>query len=281
MMPLCIWNNVSNYVFEGIQGDFMRRTISAILLLVLAGCATTGTSGTTDKHKMAEGYYNRGISHLQTKDFEKAMVEFQRSINTDPKFKMSYYAMGMVYDMMGKFSDAEKYYKLTIDIDSDFSDAYNSLGTIYMKQKKWKEALKAFQKALQNKMYATPNITYVNIGDVYLNLEDYPKAIEAYQEAKRYANQDYIIYRLGMALIRSGKTKEAIGELQEGVALTPKNPDMRLALGLALLKDGNKNAAIIEFKKVVELVPQSDAAKTARDYINTLDQDAVKKQKTR
>jgi len=256
----------------------MRRTIAAILLLVFAGCATTGTS---DKHKMAEGYYNRGISHLQTKDYEKAMVEFQRSINTDPKFKMSYYAMGMVYDMMGKFSDAEKYYKETIDIDPEFSDAYNSLGTIYMKQKKWKEALKTFQKALQNKMYPTPNITYVNIGDVYLNLEDYPKAIEAYQEAKRYANQDYIIYRLGMALTRSGKTKEAIAELQEGVALTPKNPDMRLALGLALLKDGSKNSAVIEFKKVVELAPQSDAAKIARDYINTLDQEAVKKQKTK
>lgn len=256
----------------------MRRTIAAILLLALAGCATTGTA---DKSKMAEGYYNRGISHLQAKDYEKAMVEFQRSINTDSKFKMSYYATGMVYDMMGKFSDAEKYYKEAIDIDSDFSDAYNSLGTIYMKQKKWKEALKTFQKTLQNKMYATPNITYVNIGDVYLNLEDYPKAIEAYREAKRYANQDYIIYRLGTTLARSGKTKEAISELQEGVALTPKNADMRLALGIALLKDGNKYSAITEFKKVVELAPQSEAAKTAKDYIFTLDQDAVNKKKTR
>jgi lipoprotein NlpI len=70
-----------------------------------------------------------------------------------------------------------------------------------------------------------------------------------------------------MALSRAGKTKEAIAEFQEGVALTPKNPDMRLALGLALLKDGNKNAALTEFKKVVEFAPQSDAAKTARDYI--------------
>jgi len=254
----------------------MRRTIAAIVLLALSGCATTGTSDST---KLAEGYYNRGISHLQTKDYEKAVVEFQRSINTDSKFKMSHYAMGMTYDMMGKYSDAEKYYKEAIDVDSEFSDAYNALGTIYMKQKKWKEALKTFQKALQNKMYATPNIAHVNIGDVYLNLEDYPKAIESYREAKRYANQDYIIYRLGMALMRSGKTKEAIAEFQEGIALTPKNTDMRLALGLAFLKDGQKNAALIELKRVVELAPQSDAAKTARDYIATLDQDAVKKKK--
>jgi len=34
---------------------------------------------------MAWVYYDRGISHLQMKDYEKAIVEFQRSINTDRK----------------------------------------------------------------------------------------------------------------------------------------------------------------------------------------------------
>jgi Tfp pilus assembly protein PilF len=150
-----------------------------------------------------------------------------------------------------------------------------------MKQKKWKEALKSFQRALNNKLYATPNITYVNMGDVYMNLEDYPKAIEAYRDAKRFVNQDYIIHRLGMAQLKAGHVKEAIGELQEGVAMTPKNPEMRLALALAFLKDGNKRSALVEFRKIVELAPQSDSARTARDYINTLDPDAAKRPKSK
>jgi type IV pilus assembly protein PilF len=106
----------------------MRRALVVILVLALAGCVTTGT--TTDKTKMAEGYYERGLNHLQSKDYEKALVEFQRSINTDPKYKMSYYAMGMVYDLMGKYPEAEKYYKESLDIDSEFSDAHNALGTV-------------------------------------------------------------------------------------------------------------------------------------------------------
>jgi len=257
----------------------MKNSIAIVLLLALAGCTTTGTG--TDTTKMAEGYYDRGISHLQAKDYEKALVEFQRSINTNPKNKMSYYATGMVYDIMGKYPEAEKYYKESISIDSEFSDAHNALGTVYMKQKKWKEALKSFQRALSNKLYGTPNITYVNMGDVYMATEDYPKAIEAYSEAKRYVNQDYIIYRLGMAYLQAGKVKESVREFQEGVALTPKNPDMRLALALAYLKDGNKRSALAEFRKVVELAPQSDQAKTARDYINTLDPDAAKRPKSK
>ena len=258
----------------------MRKTITAILCLAIAGCTTTGT-GRPDETKMAEGYYDRGISHLQTKDYEKALVEFQRSINTNPKNKMSYYATGMVYDMMGRYPDAEKYYKEAIDIDSDFSDAHNALGTVYMKQKKWKDALKSFQRALSNKLYTTPNITYVNMGDVYMSIEDYPRAIDAYREAKRYVSQDYIIHRLGMAQLKAGKVKDAIAELQEGVAMTPKNPDMRLALALALLKDGNKRSALAEFRKIVELAPQSDPARIAMDYINTLDPEAAKRPKTR
>ena len=251
----------------------MRKGIIAIVVLVLAGCATTGSE---DKTKMAEGYYDRGISHLQMKDYEKATVEFQRSINTDPKYKMSYYAMGVVYDMMGKQADAEKYYKEAIDIDSAFSEAYNALGVIYYKQQKWKDAQRAFQRALDNKLYATPHVPYLNMGDMYMAQREYAKAVDAYRESKRLVNQDITIYKIGLALIALGKTREAVTELQEGVALSPKNADMRLALGLANLKDGNKRSAITEFRTVVELAPKSDAARTAKDYIGTLESNAAR-----
>jgi Flp pilus assembly protein TadD len=84
-----------------------------------------------------------------------------------------------------------------------------------------------------------------------------------------------------MAMLKAGKTKDAIAEFQEGVAMTPQNPDMRLALALALLKDGNKRSALAEFRKIVELAPQSDSARTAKDYINTLDPNAAKRSKTK
>lgn len=256
----------------------MRRTITAILLLALAGCATTNV---TDKSKMAQGYYDRGISHLQVRDFEKALVEFERSIQTDSKYKMSYYALGVVNDMMGKYAAAEKYYKEAIDIDSDFSEAYNALGVIYYKQQKWKEALKSFRRALENKLYATPHVPYLNMGDMFMAQQEYAKAVESYRESKRLVNQDITVYKIGMALIALGNAHEAVGELQEGVAMSPKNIDMRLALGLAHLKDGNKPAALTEFNKVVELAPKSDAAKTAKDYINTLTREDAGKQRKR
>ncbi len=238
------------------------------LLLVLAGCAST--SGAVDKTKMAEGYYMKGLSYLQDKNYELALVEFQRSVNTDSKNKLSYYALGLVNDMQGKLKEAESFYRESIDIDSDFSEAYNAIGVVYFKQQKWKEALKSFRKALDNKLYTTPHIPYLNMGDLYMAQKDYERAADAYLESKRYVNQDIAILKLGTALLEAGRVKEAIAELEEGTALNQKSAGMWYTLALARLKDGNKKAAIADFKKAADLAPGTEISLKAKDYLKTL-----------
>lgn len=253
----------------------MKRSIVLLIMLTLAGCATTGSS--PDKAKLAEGYYNKGLAHLQSNSLELAYVEFHRAVQTDSKNKMAYYGLGLIRDRQEKFEEAEKYFKEAIDIDSAFSEAHNMLGVIYSRQQRWKEALKSYQKALENKLYTTPHITYLNIGHMYMMQREYAKAVEAYRESKRIVNQDIAVYRLGMALLDTGKVREAILELQEGTRMSPSNAEMRLALGIAYLKDGNKSAALTEFRKVEELTPGTDMARTARDYVRTLEKPAGRK----
>jgi Tfp pilus assembly protein PilF len=246
----------------------MKRFLTLFCLLAVLGCATT--SGGPDKSKLAEGYYNKGLAHLQAGDLELAYVEFHRAVQTDDKNKMAYYALGLIRERQGKFDEAEKFYKEALDIDSRFSEAYNALGVVYSRQKRWKEALKNFNKALDNKLYTTPHIPYLNIGDMYMMQHEYAKAVEAYRESKNFVNQDLTVYRLGMALMEDGRIKDAIAELREGVKMSPNYVDMRLALGIAYLRDGDKRNALAEFQKVVELAPKSEASRTARDYMATL-----------
>jgi type IV pilus assembly protein PilF len=245
------------------------RPFVVVLVLFLSACATTQTNN-IDNVKMAEGYYMKGVSYLQKKNYELALVEFQRSIQTDKKNKNAYFALGYVSATMSKFADAQRYYEAALDIDSNYSEAYNALGDVYSRQERWQEALKAFNKALENKLYTTPHITYINIARVYMAQKNYDKAIEAYRDSKRFANYDSTIYELGTALFNAGKIKESISEFREGVSLSPANADIRYGLALALLKDNNKKAALVEFKKVVELAPKSDLALKAKDYITTL-----------
>ncbi len=238
------------------------------MLLALTGCASTGN--TIDKSKMAEGYSQKGQAYFLDKNYELAAVEFNRSIQTDSSNKLSYYYLGVISDLQGKSEDAIKYYKKAISLDSDFSEAYNALGAVYSKQKKWNDAIKNYNKALENKLYTTPHVPYLNMGRVYMAQKDYTKAVEAYRDAKRYVSLDVISYELGQALFEAGRTKEAIEEFQEGVNLAPQNASMRYALALAFLKEGNKKSAVEEFKKAAELAPKSELAQKANDYLRIL-----------
>jgi type IV pilus assembly protein PilF len=244
------------------------RSIALIVLLALTACVSAGNN--IDKSKMSEGYFQKGLAYFQDRNLELASVEFHRSLQTDSSNKLSFYYLGVINDMQGKLEDAIKFYKEAISLDGDFSEAYNALGAVYSKQQKWNDAIKSYQKALENKLYTTPHVPYLNMGRVYMAQKDYNKAVEAYRDAKRFVNQDFIIYELGMALFEAGRAKEAISEFQEGVGLAPQNASMRYGLALAYLKDGNKKSASAEFKKAAELAPKTELAQKAQDYLKTL-----------
>ncbi len=246
----------------------MIKRSCILIVLVIAACATTGPA--VDKSKMAEGYYMKGLSYFQEAKYELASVEFHRSIQTDSGYKQSYYMLGIISEYRGQYDAAIDFFEEAADRDSDYSEAYNAMGAVYSRQQKWKEALRAYRKALENKLYKTPHVTWLNIGEVYMAQKDYDSAIDAFRQAKSFVKQDFIQYRLGTALFDSGKTRDAIGEFREGIEISPQNAQLRYSLAVSLLKDGKKKEAIIEFRRAAEMSPASEIGLKSKDYLKTL-----------
>ena len=251
----------------------------AVMLGTLTACASTTkqqqqaeppVSAPIDRTKISEGYLQKGIAYFQAEKYELALSEMHKSVKENTKNKDAYQALGVTYFKLGKLDEAEKYYREAIDIDDTYSDAYNGLGVVYSLQQKWKDAQKNFLKALDNKMYPGRAMVYSNMGDMFMNQKEPVKAAESYRESKRYEKIDFIIIKLGDALLESGKPKDAIKEYQEAASMSLGNPLFRYKLAIAFLKDGNKTAAVAEFNKVIELAPASENAKQARDYLRTL-----------
>jgi len=101
-----------------------------------------------------------------------------------------------------------------------------------VRQQKWKEAIRAYKKAVENKLYTTPQVTWLNIGEVYMAQKDYENAVDAFRQAKSFVKQDFIQYRLGTALFESGKTRDAVSEFREGIAISPQNAQLRYSLAV-------------------------------------------------
>jgi len=75
-------------------------------------------------------------------------------------------------------------------------------------------------------------------------LESYPKDSETK-------------HRLGVILVRRGKTEEGLQHLEEAVAAQPKNLSMRNDLGYAYLTQGELEKAETEFREALEISPKN------------------------
>lgn len=98
---------------------------------------------------------------------------------------------------------------------------------------------------------------YRNLGKaLYENPTTQVQAVEEFRKALALAPnsvRDQLNY--GLALLRAGRTKEGVAELEKVQKQDPSLPHTWFSLGIVFRKDGEFERAILQFEKMVELVP--------------------------
>ena len=144
---------------------------------VLAGCVVT-----EEKIKKANGYYQEGLSTLD-RDRQKAFVSFQKAIQMNPQHKEAHYALGHIYASQEKYKQAERELREVLRIDPDYSEAHTHLGLVLIQQDRWDEAIRSFHRALENPLYATPDLARFHLGRALAHEGDMKGATEAFEDA--------------------------------------------------------------------------------------------------
>lgn len=178
--------------------------------------------------------FMRGISHGQAKQYDKAIPDFERSIELadsgDVKFVSEVLSSeGDMYSAAGDKAQAEEHYRQAIAVDPDNllalnnyayllavegrdldkaermssrtiqerPDDINSLDTyawILFRQKKYTEALAYIQKALDLAKEPADEL-YSHAGDIYFWNGDHQKAVELWQQALLLAPDNELLKR--------------------------------------------------------------------------------------
>jgi len=203
-----------------------------------------------------------GISYFRQGEYDKEIIEFEKSIQLEPDYTDNYYYMGQCYLQKGiieydkkNINKAYRLYRKACEISEQAIiqyekkieknpadlDAYIKLGYIYETRSlipfinEYNKALNYFFKALG----ISPENAWVHlhIGFIYLEKEDYHQAIDHFEKAKK---------------------------------ISPRNAQIYYYLGLSYGKIGDEKKAIASFSRVIEIAPNSNMAENAKKELEKI-----------
>jgi type IV pilus biogenesis/stability protein PilW len=159
--------------------------VFAVLLTVVLSIGGCVSPQEVVQPKEAAYHNKMGMAYLNEGKVQLAFVEFQNAIKMEPNNKEIVYNLALVYFQLEDYVNARHYFLKAVNLDPQFASAYNNLGATYMQLRQWKEAVEAFQKALANPFYKTPEWAFCNLGISYYRLGEYDKAVDAFKDAIR------------------------------------------------------------------------------------------------
>ena len=123
------------------------RLLLIILLSFLFSCATTQQEQVESKD--AKTNYLLGMTHIQTGDFNQAILYFNKAIELDPTEPVFYSNRGAAYAAKGRNDQAISNWTKALEINPKFSSAYYNRGRTFCAMKQYDKAIHDLDKALE------------------------------------------------------------------------------------------------------------------------------------
>jgi len=233
----------------------------------VSGCAGDAAF----RKQRAQALRDNGEAFLQAGQTNRALEQFLKALEDDPKDPYLHYDLAWAYNLKGVNAKAEFHAKEAIRLKPDFSVAQNYLGTLYFRSGRVDLAIESYQKALSNVLYTHPQDAHFNLGSAYLSRKEYDKAVEHLEKATRLVPEFVAAYNnLGEAYEGLHKNDKARRSYEKALELAPDYVMAHLNLGKLLYRSGERQAAARSFDQVIQLDPDSDAALEAQRYLNML-----------
>lgn len=118
--------------------------------------------------------FDDGIKEMESRNFSKAIELFTKALSIKEDGAI-YYNRGVCYGQIGEYQNAINDFTKTIESNPDLSDAYNGRGLGYYSLKEYEKAIADFSKAIE--LNTINSDAYFNRGKAYKDIGEYYKAI--------------------------------------------------------------------------------------------------------
>ncbi|MBN1592327.1 MAG: tetratricopeptide repeat protein [Candidatus Coatesbacteria bacterium] len=168
-------NKVSDWRIPVLMASF-------ICLIALAGCG--GGVSTEESARLCE----MGRALGKEGKLQEAMVQFEKSIEADPKNALAHNGLGFCYLLLGQEDKAEPYLKKALELHPDLTKALLNLASMYHRQQKMKEAIPLWERLTE----IDPNnaTAWTHLSTAYMIDNQIEKALVTSKRAMELAPND-------------------------------------------------------------------------------------------
>lgn len=243
------------------------------------------------KADLADVHNNRGIAYLRLSELGKALEDFNKAVEIDPKFEEAY------FNRAGVFIDQQAFPLATADLEhirktyGDSTNYYLKWGDLKFGQGYYEQALAEYDRALTLRPKNVQAL--VNRGVAYFEKKNFKAAKADFESAVKMDSQQQLAYNnLALIFARENQPEQASKFIDRALDFDPVNPiylnnkgyilllqnqqseakkliDQSLAkdpqnsyahrnLGLYFLKNGQKSEALAALQKAYQLSPATD-----------------------
>ncbi len=249
----------------------MKRLITLLLLLVIAGCASGSDQLRFGKSNPAAYHYQMGLSYLGERNYTSALIELTEAEKLDPENPELLYNLGLAFIGKKRPDLAEQRFQKAIMLKPDYTTARNDLGFAYLELKRWDSAIQQFKIVKDDIFYENNENAVINLGLAYLGKGDYPKALEELRSVAAANPRNPVIrLSLGRVWFAMDRAEQAIAEYKKALDIYSEFGAAHYYIGLAYLKLNNVAAARASFKEAVRIIPDMELGRSALDYLDLL-----------
>ncbi|MEM6395355.1 MAG: tetratricopeptide repeat protein [Bacteroidota bacterium] len=202
--------------------------------------------------RKAEEYFNKGLSFHNVKDFDNAIIWYEKAIEEDDNYAEPLNNLGALLKSKGEYQKAIDFFKRAITLMPNNVNAYYNWGNTLQDLKKYEESIDYYKKATEiNPDYAN---AYNSWGNALYALQNYEEAIVYYKKAIEADSNFAIAYcNLGDSLRASGRFEESIDCYKKATEINADYADAYNNWGNALYALENYGEAIVCYKKAIEI----------------------------
>ena len=203
-----------------------------------------------------EAYYGLGMVYIKMRRFEQALPYLEKAVELNPVYKDAFYYIGSAQQDLKKYERAADAYKMYLESDPENAwEAYYRMAVCYVELEKYDEAIAAFQSSMEEK----PDEVMIgyDLAQVYERSKQYDKAEETYRRLSQMTPEDPIRpYRAMLMMYNKAKMPDkAIQVAVEITQMDPNNYESFYNLGYMYMNSSKYNEAITAFNKALELNP--------------------------